>query len=78
MMWAAEVAVPTALGTAHGFATQAEAQLCGAFCASKCCAGRAGLPVGTIRQQIAFYREKREGEKLKSSYRKRGEKTYLS
>lgn len=40
-----------------------------------CRQGRAsGRAVGTIRQQIGFYREKREGEKVKSSYRKRGEK----
>jgi len=53
-----------------------------AFCAGEHRAGRAGLPMGTIREQIGvgsrFFREKIVGEKLKSSCSKRGAKKYLS
>lgn len=49
-----------------GFATQTQACMCRAFCAGRCHTGRAGLPMGTIREQVrvgskGFFREKREG-----------------
>lgn len=65
-----------------GFATQAQAQMCRAFCAGKCSAGRAGLPTGTIREQIGaggcFFQREMGGEEAEIFVQKeRSEEVFI-